>query len=80
MLLESGGALDPTNKSFGVRTARYAYLELSTGRRELYDLDVRPRAARATEPTTPRWPTCRRGLASQLAELEECAGAACDVG
>ena len=42
VLLEVGGLEGEGLQSFGVRTPRYAYFELRTGRRELYDLVADP--------------------------------------
>lgn len=73
VLLESGG---PYSRNVGIRTAAWAYFELGTGDKELYDLagDPDQLANRAGDPTLGE---VEAGLAARLAELRTCAGETC---
>ncbi len=58
-----------------VRTARYTYVELVTGEKELYDNSVDP--YQLTNIAATASPTLLASLHTQLAALETCAGASC---
>ena len=79
VLLEVGGLEGEGLQSFGVRTPRYAYFELRTGRRELYDLVADP-AQLDNRAGEPELADVEAKLAEQLAALEPCRGTDCDVG
>jgi N-acetylglucosamine-6-sulfatase len=80
---ESGGPLEdgeePDVRSLlGVRTARYLYVDVATGERELYDMVVDPQQTDnvAGEPSYAR---VQALLAEVLAELRSCDAAECRV-
>jgi len=77
ILLEStmGGPNDLT-PNYGVRTARYAYFEQSTGEKELYDLSTDPDQL-DNRHGDPELVAVETRLAEQVATLRECAGTAC---
>ena len=60
----------------GLRSPRWKYVEHSTGERELYDLQVDPNELTSFH-NDPRYAATRQALASRLATLRTCAGAAC---
>lgn len=60
----------------GLRSPRWAYIEHSTGERELYDLQV-DRDQLTSFHNDPRYAAARQALASQLATLRTCTGSAC---
>jgi hypothetical protein len=63
----------------GLRTPRYAYLEYSTGERELYDLNADPdELANATARAEDK--VVESELGRRLRELRDCAGAPCRRG
>ena len=59
----------------GVRTARYLYVEYSTGERELYDLKVDPYELHNIVTTAS--PSLVAALSHELAALEHCKAAGC---
>jgi arylsulfatase A-like enzyme len=59
-----------------VRTARYLYVEHSTGEQELYDLATDP-YQRWSRHAAPSYAEVREALAVQLRQLRTCAGATC---
>jgi N-acetylglucosamine-6-sulfatase len=60
----------------GIRSPRWAYVEHSTGERELYDLQVDPFQLTSVH-NDPRYAATRQALASRLATLRTCAGDTC---
>jgi len=60
----------------GIRSARWKYVERSTGERELYDLNLDPYELRSLH-ADPRYAQVRQTLAARLATLRTCAGNAC---
>ena len=63
---------------WGLRTYRYAYVEYSTGERELYDLDIDPFEQQSVH-TDPRYARVLRVLEARLAQLRTCEGEACSA-
>lgn len=77
VLLESAmGGPNELEPDYGVRTSRYAYFELRTGERELYDLAEDPHQLenRAGEAG---YAEVEARLAADVARLKVCAGASC---
>jgi arylsulfatase A-like enzyme len=60
----------------GIRSARWKYVEHSTGERELYDLNLDPYELTSLH-ADPRYTQVRQALAARLASLRDCAGDAC---
>lgn len=73
ILLESGGPFSP---NVGLRTTRYAYWELATGERELYDLTADPDQLQnlSGQAATAE---IEADLAARLAPLPGCEGSGC---
>ena len=77
VLLESAmGGPNDLVPDYGVRTGRYAYFELQTGERELYDLEQDPHQLdnRAGDPDLA---DVEARLAAEVARLKGCAGQSC---
>jgi arylsulfatase A-like enzyme len=70
------GPRESGNWYAGIRSARWKYVEHSTGERELYDLDVDPYELTSLH-ADPRYAQVRQALAARLAALRSCAGNAC---
>jgi N-acetylglucosamine-6-sulfatase len=60
----------------GIRSARWKYVEHSTGERELYDLNQDPYELRSVH-ADPRYAQVRQTLAARLATLRTCTGDTC---
>lgn len=60
----------------GLRSPRWAYVEHSTGERELYDLQI-DRFQLTSVHNDPRYAATRQALASRLATLRTCTGDVC---
>lgn len=60
----------------GIRTARFVYVEHSTGERELYDLSIDPFEL-VSRHADPAYAQTRATLAEQLHRLQACAGQTC---
>lgn len=77
VLLETGGGAQ--NRYVAVRTHRYVYAEYANGDRELYDLQTDPQQLTSRH-NDPALASIRATLASRLAQLRACKGAACKSG
>jgi N-acetylglucosamine-6-sulfatase len=80
ILLETGAAgRQGQNRYTAIRTHRHVYVEYANGDRELYDLQADPHQLTSLH-ADPASASLRQQLASRLARLRTCKGAACRTG
>ena len=78
VLLESTlGGPNGLIPDYGIRTSRYAYFELNTGERELYDLSVDPDQLENLADNA-EVAEVEADLSARVAKLKSCAGADCN--
>jgi N-acetylglucosamine-6-sulfatase len=77
LLIENGKGANNVPAYRGLRTNRFLYAEhLTTGERELYDLESDPYELRSLD-GDPRYETVQRDMARRLRLLKTCAGRGC---
>ena len=76
LLVETGPRSNGARWYAAVRTARFVYIEHSTGERELYDLSIDPYQLRSRHADA-AYAQVRAALAEQLHRLQACAGQTC---
>jgi arylsulfatase A-like enzyme len=76
IVIETGPRTTGARWYAGIRSARWKYVEHSTGERELYDLNLDPYELRSVH-AEPDYAPVRQALAARLATLRTCAGNAC---
>ncbi|HET8641624.1 MAG TPA: sulfatase [Pseudonocardiaceae bacterium] len=76
LLIETGPKPSGNQWYAAVRGGRWAYVEHSTGERELYDQQLDPYQL-VSRHNDPAYATVRAALAAKLHELQLCAGATC---
>lgn len=76
LLVETGPRSGGARWYAAIRTARFVYVEHSTGERELYDLSVDPSQLRSRHADS-AYAQIRAALADELHRLQACAGQTC---
>jgi len=76
LLVETGPKPSGNQWYAAIRVGRYAYVEHSTGERELYDLQIDPYELQSRH-SDPAYATVRAVLANRMHQLQACAGASC---
>jgi arylsulfatase A-like enzyme len=76
LLIETGPKPSGNAWYAAIRVGRYAWVEHSSGERELYDLQVDPYQLQSRH-ADPAYATVRQTLAARLLQLRSCAGTTC---